>query len=653
MDIKVFETQAWLNKTYKKYDGYKEIDEDGVTGNGTIGALTIALQIELGITSGNSTNFGPTTIQKFKEKFPNGIQEQKADDKSTNNIYGIIEGALWCKGYYGNTSLENVAITKHFYFDTAASIIQLKEEAGLVNPTSTVELDVMQALLSMTQFRIIGDETQEKINIREIQQALNKEYREYIGLSACDGLYNRQMNTSMIKALQVIEGSTGSNVDGIFGSGTKAKLPILPDNSGKLSNQNRKRAINLLVSGLYCNGYTNIDISQTEWNEALANAVITFQKDNLLSADGIVGADVWMALLLSTGNPDRACNACDTRFRMWSTPIEYLKSQNYIAVGRYLTGGTFKQLNKEEPKALIDSGIGIFCIFQEGQSRNFFTSENGKIDASSAIHAAKKYGIPNNNIIYFAVDYDATEDDIKNYIAPYFKAVKDTMSSYGSPFKIGIYGTRNVCQKIIDLGYAESAYLSSISTGFSGNLGFKKPDKWNLDQFASYSIDFPGYIPLDFDKVAYRGLIEPVKSLESPSSNGHAYLRAGSDDYYLGTAKNIGREGSTGVYFTALCNKIGIKALLNMVQLPEDEPAGNFRMAIYLQEYNSDDPEHPIEIKEPFLYLKDGELSAEKVFDVIPGLDYKLRYELRDVGSTEEQTTTVSCDVDVYISTYN
>ena len=101
---------------------------------------------------------------------------------------------------------------------------------------------------------------------------------------------------------------------------------------------------------------------------------------NLLSADGIVGADVWMALLLSTGNPDRACNACDTRFRMWSTPIEYLKSQNYIAVGRYLTGGTFKQLNKEEPKALIDSGIGIFCIFQEGQSRNFFTSENGKID---------------------------------------------------------------------------------------------------------------------------------------------------------------------------------------------------------------------------------------------------------------------------------
>lgn len=36
-------------------------------------------------------------------------------------------------------------------------------------------------------------------------------------------------------------------------------------------------------------------------------------------------------------------------------------------------------------------------------------------------------------------------------------------------------------------GYATTCFVSDMSTGYSGNMGFKMPSDWNLDQFASVS----------------------------------------------------------------------------------------------------------------------------------------------------------------------
>ena len=76
----------------------EDIPETGNTGWRTINALTRALQIELGIEN-TADNFGPTTTAKFNERFPNGVQQQEDDAEEGNNIYAIIQGALWCKGY--------------------------------------------------------------------------------------------------------------------------------------------------------------------------------------------------------------------------------------------------------------------------------------------------------------------------------------------------------------------------------------------------------------------------------------------------------------------------------------------------------------------------------------------------------------------------
>lgn len=84
---------------------------------------------------------------------------------------------------------------------------------------------------------------------------------------------------------------------------------------------------------------------------------------------------------------------------------------------------------------------------------------------------------------------------------------------------MGIYASRNICSRIIKAGYAGSAFVSDMSTGFSGNLGFPIPDSWNYDQFTEIS-DYKGQ-GFDLDRVAYSGQAPAVDHV-APSSAGDA-----------------------------------------------------------------------------------------------------------------------------------
>ena len=116
-DKMVEKTQQWLNDNYKGKTGYDEIPVTGITGWTTIYALLHALQIELGITA-TADNFGPSTIARFNARFPEGIKQQDYPSEKEENIYGIIQGALWCKGY--STGADT--ITKHFYSGTGGAV---------------------------------------------------------------------------------------------------------------------------------------------------------------------------------------------------------------------------------------------------------------------------------------------------------------------------------------------------------------------------------------------------------------------------------------------------------------------------------------------------------------------------------------------------
>lgn len=520
-DQMVLKTQQWLNNTYGNDSRYNSVTEDGITGWETINGLTRALQIEFGITA-TADNFGPTTEAKFLERFPNGIQQQAVDDETESNIYAIIQGACWCKGYSTNAS----DITKHFYSGTGNAIKSLKNDAGCSDTTSTVTLNVMKALLSMNQYKLVSGGTN---SIRGVQRNLNREYEDYIGLSPCDGLYGREMNEALIKVLQAIEGYSVDEATGNFGSGTKANLPIVPSN-GELSSEVEEKAIKLVRYALCCNGF-DVGTSSGQWDSRLETRIQEFQATMCLTQTMICDTNTWMALLLSKGNPDRSCIACDTRFEMTESRLKYLKDNGYQIVGRYLTGGDFKELRTWEINNILNEGIKVFPIFQEsGANLSYFTSERGKIDAKNSVIAARKHGIPGNTIIYFAVDTDPTDSQISTYILPYFKSLSENISKY---YRVGVYGTRNVCTQVMNKGYAETCFVSNMSTGYSGNMGFKMPENWNLDQFHEIKNISVGNTTMDLDKVAYSGKYPVVEDVYLYITRFNEYIKE-LEDLYVG-----------------------------------------------------------------------------------------------------------------------
>ena len=68
---------------------------------------------------------------------------------------------------------------------------------------------------------------------------------------------------------------------------------------------------------------------------------------------------------------------------------------------------------------------------------------------------------PLGSAIYFAVDYNASQADLENYVIPYFKGVKEAM---GNSYKIGAYGSGLVVNTLRVEGLCEFRWLSESSS---------------------------------------------------------------------------------------------------------------------------------------------------------------------------------------------
>lgn len=503
VDQMVLQTQQWLNKTYGNDSRFKKVNPDGRTGWPTIYALTRALQIELGIQS-TADNFGPSTQRLFKQRYPNGVRQQAATDKSTSNVYSIIQGALWCKGYSTGSN-----ISQHFYDGTGSAIRKLKADMG-IEGDSSVDVEIMGALLSMKQFVLLASYGGVD-SVRRAQQFINKAYRPYTGIIPTDGLYGREMNTALIQVLQSLEGFSPSEATGNFGNGTKARLKTITSNNAS-SNESW---VWLASTALACNGIGGEPTFV--WTSTFANIVKAFQGRYAIAVTGSIDSTTWMSLLTSKGDPDRPCVACDTRFEITDARLATLKADGYEIVGRYLTEpgqssldpkDYFKAIRPGELERITRGGMRFFPIFQEYSTKlEHFTPANGAAHAKTAREAAQRLGIPPTHI-YFAVDFDATDDQVTSNILPYFKAVRQSL---GGRYGVGIYASRNICSRVVNAGYASSSFISDMSTGFSGNLGFPIPNNWSYDQFTEIS-NYKGQ-GWDLDRVAYSGKVSACASL--------------------------------------------------------------------------------------------------------------------------------------------
>lgn len=506
MDQMILEVQKWLNVTYKGVDGFKPIPENGQTGWTTTNALLVALQIEEGVSSStikaeiDSGNFvfGEST----KANFTPLSASTNYSLQSNKNKLMILQGGFWCKGISPG-SFGPVYTSK-----VTEAIETLQRNAG-IEQTGVADILVFKALLSMNQFVVIkrlgGDE-----NIAEIQRSLNSRYATERGfLIPCDGIYGRELNKAIIYALQRTEGlssSESTKADGYFGKKTQEKCPVL-----KFGESNY--FVKLLQYALYCNGFTNLSFLGTFDNETRTEVLLFQNRMGITSSEGrAVNLDTWMALLLSSGNPDIKVKGCDAAQTISPSDAKALKANGYEIIGRYISGRF--ATTTEELIDILNGGLNVFPIYETGGYKpSYFVKEQGTKDAIHAVESAEALGIPEGTIIYFTVDYDMEGYQIDNLVIPYFKEIYDKFNKAQLSYRIGIYGARNVCSKVINNGYAQVAFVAGASTGFSGNMGFPMPRLWSFNQVkVDTSVEGIG---IDKDQVS--GL-----------DNGFSYIKKGN-----------------------------------------------------------------------------------------------------------------------------
>ncbi|WP_270250878.1 glycoside hydrolase domain-containing protein [Lactococcus lactis] len=477
-----------MNETYGSYEGFEKVKEDGKTGWPTMYALTMGLQVELGITE-LSEAFGPTTFRLLTDKFPK-IGE------ATNtpiNVIKIIQAGLYCKGYSGSD------IGGIFDSITHQSINDL-----LTDMTSKsgdfVTPKVFKAILNMDAYIVIGDGNEQ---IRSVQKWLNSKYisrREFYYMP-CDGNFSRSVQMYLIYAIQYELGMDDDTANGNFGPGTQNGIKqhqlTIGDTDGD------KSFVHLFQAAMIFNAYTvKFDGSFTE---STSSEVKIFQAFTLLPQNGSGDFQTWASLLVSTGDPDRVGKACDCVTEITDDRASELKSRGVETVGRYLTNVEGTDLNKKiqpgELETIFRNNLTVFPIYQTyGGEASYFNSTQGAKDAEDAIKAAKGYGFNPGTTIFFAIDYDATGDDIQSNIIPHFEGIKDAFIKNLSDYKIGVYGSRNVCIKVSERGFISTSFVSGMSTGFSGNLGFPLPQNWAFDQISTVEIGTgSGYIEIDND----------------------------------------------------------------------------------------------------------------------------------------------------------
>lgn len=499
MDERVQEVQNWLVDTYPTYFGHGgsfPITPDGITGGNTVKALVMALQIHLNLKPvdgiwGNGTSSACPTIS------------QTTNDKT---LLKIVQGGFICKGYnpgpldgiWGNS--------------TANAIVKFKDDLGFSNAAATLSPAYFKSLLT-TDPTILSldppDDLQymeryyQKHRVRKVQQYLNANYSSLfvanLGYIPTGGDYERKTSKAVIYAFQ---SAIGTTADGALGPNTFSKMPVVGKGS-QLTD-----VVKILQCALICNRCKINEINGI-YDSELVEYVKEFQMFMRLDLQstvnlGEVDRRTWGALLWSCGDTARFPNAADTRFQLTAIQAQSLFNDGYRYIGRYLTkvpNGFDKNLTDQEIINLTDAGLHIVPIFQEnGSTVEAFNGTTGYESWSKAVYAATKLRLPECTI-YFAVDFDATEAQTNSAVKDYFQGIKDARAVNPSIYKVGIYSSRNTCDVMLSNKFAENSYVSNMSTGYSGNLGFLMPENWSFDQYATGSYKASDNSIIDLDKV--------------------------------------------------------------------------------------------------------------------------------------------------------
>ncbi|MFB8772498.1 glycoside hydrolase domain-containing protein [Streptomyces broussonetiae] len=532
-DEQVLRAQKWVNSTYGNVSGYVRCPEDGRTGWSTMNSLIMGLQHELGI-SPVVASFGPTTASRFAALGDIGFGWD-----ANRNIVAVLEYGLWCKGYWAVEPGSEGWYTGV----TRAAVEQLRDNMG-IGGEGVINAKIAKAILNMDAYVVVAGGSDK---IRSIQQWLNGRYwtRSEFNIGPCDGIYSRDVQKSLMYGIQYELGLTPT---GNFGPGTQAGLKantVGPGSSGIF--------MQFFSAGCVFNeptpgaGTPRASFTSS-WNSDIQNWVKDFQSFSKLTVTQRGDYQTWAQLLVSMGDPDRPATGSDTRFEITASRAKWLYDNGYRVVGRYIYDPPGSTLDKEikpgELATIFGAGLKVFPIYQDNARQlSDFTYSQGYQHGLNAHQLASGYGFNRGTTIYFAVDYDATQDEIDGHpygIVTYFHGVQAALNSQGKKYNHGVYGSRNVCINVTEKTFARHSFVSGMSWGFSGNLGFPLPGNWSFNQIKEFQV-VNGSDTFDLDRDVVSGGDPGVSSVNDPGGPADSFVSYVNDLYTL-----AGEYGATG-----------------------------------------------------------------------------------------------------------
>lgn len=493
VDEWVLRAQQWVNSVYGGRPGFVPAPETGRTGWPTMFALTRALQIELGLSGSQlSDTFGPTTLSLLTSRFGD------IGAGAPQNIVRIVQCGQYCKGYWGDQ------LSGEYGETTGDSVLEMRRNMGFTDDRRSLSPKEFKALLTMDAYVIVENGSGA---IRSVQQWMNRTFydQSWFFIIPADGHASRDVAKAMIWALQMELGVAGAN--GNFGPGTRAALRARDPIRLGTTDTGSSKFVRLFQAGLIFNRYEIL--FDGAFTETVAQQVASFQDFVALPVNGTGDYQTWCSLLVSNGDPDRRGAAFDCVTTVTTARAGTLFNAGYRVAGRYLTNVPNTSLDKKikpgELATIFGAGMRVFPIYQtSGLSADYFNEQQGARDASLALAAAGDYGFERGTIIYFAVDFDALDTEITNNVIPHFRGLKGAMNLYGNPYRIGVYAPRNACTRLFNEGLTVTSFVSDMSTGFSGNLGFPMPRNWAFDQIITITIG-SGDGAIEIDNNIYSG----------------------------------------------------------------------------------------------------------------------------------------------------
>lgn len=194
-----------------------------------------------------------------------------------------------------------------------------------------------------------------------------------------------------------------------------------------------------------------------------------------LTVNGAVDVDTMAKALIDGYQSTTGANIGGMDARKNCLPFAtQIAGQGMKFAARYYSDNASKALTLTEAHALSAAGLSILVVFENSNdAAEFFSTDIGNSQAASALRQAAAIGQPPLTAIYFAVDYDATSNDVQGPITDYFNAIKSAFATAPNQYLIGVYGSGMTCKVIRDAGLAQFTWLTG-SIGFAEYAAFRQ-----------------------------------------------------------------------------------------------------------------------------------------------------------------------------------